>query len=349
MLNRALIRTRVLQTLYAYRHRGELSMKDSLSILNESLSKTYDLYIFLLDIVSALTHQEAELIEARRKKHLATERELNPNTRFIDNKIAQMIDNSLKIGDWAIDSNLSWREEESLLRQLLQKIYHTEAYDNYMNSPVGIEYDKVFWSDTLKKIVFTDENLAEYIESKSIYWDNELNNVEKIESENAIEDLDKIDEIIEEAKSNNTYSSQKLINSPTETIKDFVIKTIKKLEDTPNIDTYLLPMYKDRDDENLANILLRNAIMNFDEYMLLIEKHLSSAWDKDRLADLDIIIMILAITEFYYLPLVPTTITINEYVELAKSYSTAKSSSFVNGILDAIANDLKNEKKILKN
>jgi N utilization substance protein B len=132
---------------------------------------------------------------------------------------------------------------------------------------------------------------------------------------------------------------------------DFVIsvinKTLKKFTEHSSASTGLMPLFKDEDDREFAKDLFRKAIINHDELQVLVKSH-SNNWDLERIAFMDILIMQLAITEFLYFPSIPTKVTMNEYIELSKFYSTEKSRNFINGILDKTLKDLKKEDKVQK-
>lgn len=347
MINRTLIRTRALQSLYAHCHRGEMSVNDSLKTFGISLDRTYDLYMFFLGLIPALTDKEAELVEIRKSKHLAKDYELNPNMRFVNNELSSILQKSVKINKWNDEKGLYWNDD--IIRHLLRLIHESDMINEYMNSEYSLAKDVDFFTEILKKIVYKDEELAGYLESKSIYWDDELYYIEKMDCDEDNIDIDKIDEIITRCREENRYSSERLVSSSVEVVKDFVVKTIRKIDSGSDVDSYIIPMYKDQDDERFGVHLLRQAIINYNEYLKLIENHLSNQWDKERLPDMDVAIMILAITEFLHFPNIPVSVTINEYVELSKCYSTPKSSIFVNGVIDSVANYLKKERKILKN
>ena len=106
-------------------------------------------------------------------------------------------------------------------------------------------------------------------------------------------------------------------------------------------------MFKDEEDRLFAQNLLRKSIINHEELRDLIKEH-SSNWDIERIAFMDILIMQLALTEFLYFPSIPTKVSMNEYIELSKFYSTEKSRNFINGILDKTLKDLKNTDKVNK-
>lgn len=136
-------------------------------------------------------------------------------------------------------------------------------------------------------------------------------------------------------------------NDDIEFVISIITKTIKKFNEFSDSDQRLMPMYKDEEDKVFAKELLRKSIINHDELHALIKVH-SSNWDVERIAFMDILMMQLAITEFLYFPSIPTKVTMNEYIELSKYYSTEKSRNFINGILDKTLKDLKKEGKISK-
>jgi N utilization substance protein B len=127
-----------------------------------------------------------------------------------------------------------------------------------------------------------------------------------------------------------------------------VLKTIKQFSEQNGDNQPLLPMFKDEEDKQFALKLLDETILNEKKYRELIEKH-TQKWDFDRIAFMDMIIMQVAVAELYTCESIPTSVTLNEFIDIAKSYSTPKSGTFVNGILDAIANEAKKEHIILKN
>jgi len=136
-------------------------------------------------------------------------------------------------------------------------------------------------------------------------------------------------------------------NDDLEFVISMVIKSIGKLKPTTNKTTQLLPLFKDEEDLEFTKSLFRKAVLNTKEHREIITKHLRN-WDLDRVAFIDVLIMELALTEFIYFPSIPTKVSLNEYIDLARFYSTDKSRTFINGILDKILKNLKDDGKILK-
>lgn len=150
---------------------------------------------------------------------------------------------------------------------------------------------------------------------------------------------EELDELLEE---------QSLYWNDDKAIVDtFVLKTIKRFEPENGAEQELMPEYKDEEDKEFARKLFRNAIANAEAYRKMMESNAKN-WDMERFAFMDILIMQVALAEICSFPTIPTTVSLNEYVEVAKMYSTPKSGGFINGMLDNIVNQLKKENKLNK-
>ena len=137
-------------------------------------------------------------------------------------------------------------------------------------------------------------------------------------------------------------------NDDKEIVDTFVLKTIKRFEEKNGSKQELLPEFKDDEDQEFARRLFRRAILNADYYRQLISENTKN-WELDRVAFMDVVIMQIALAEILSFPNIPVSVSLNEYVEIAKVYSTPRSGSFINGTLDGIVNMLKNENKLTKN
>lgn len=347
MINRLLIRTRAFQVAYAHYHRDEQKLSVAEKDLRLSLDRTYDLYKYLLWLPVALTERLEELVEIRRKKHFATDAERNPNTRLLANRLTAMIADSQELSTWYSDFGLNWSNESTLLKNLVEKIEQSDLYAQYLASEDGFEADQTFWVGAFHHIIAQDDTLAEYLEKQSLYWDDELANVEKIECEER-PDWDQIETATEAARGTDAYTRVRLELGHVEVVKDFVLKSLKRATADEPFDTVVLPQYKDEEDETFAIHLLRQTLVGHERLSALIDSHVSESWQSERLADTDTLIIQLATSEFLHFPAIPVQVTINEYVEIAKHYSPPKSSAFINAILDAIAKTLRAEGKILK-
>jgi N utilization substance protein B len=136
-------------------------------------------------------------------------------------------------------------------------------------------------------------------------------------------------------------------NNDVEIVQTFVMKTIKRFSPENGDSQPLLPMFKDNGDREYALKLLHNSILDEKTYRELIGKH-TEKWDFDRIAFMDLIIMQVALAEIFTFESIPTSVSLNEYIEIAKSYSTVRSGTFINGILDAVVQEARKEKRIFK-
>lgn len=136
-------------------------------------------------------------------------------------------------------------------------------------------------------------------------------------------------------------------NDDLDFVVSMILKTFKKFKEFSDDHQSLLPMYKDEEDRQFAKDLYRKVVLNHSDNVVLIKQHTVN-WDIERIAFIDNLILELALSEFLYFPSIPTKVTMNEYIELSKYYSTEKSRNFINGILDKALKDLKKENKILK-
>ena len=307
MISRRIIRTKVLQVLYAYYSSEERSMNNTEKELFFCIHKSYDLYHYLLALVIEIADYAENRIELKQNKRLPTQEDLNPNTKFVTNLFIQQLRTNRQLTAYLNQTKLSWVNHPELIRELYLIMTESEMYESYINSEVrSYMDDRKFIEKMFNKIFLVSEEICEVLEEQSIYWNDDI-----------------------------------------EFVISVIIKTIKRFNEFTDSDQRLMPLYKDDEDRVFAKDLLRKSIINHDEIQTLIKVH-SSNWDVDRIAFMDILMMQLAITEFLYFPSIPTKVTMNEYIELSKFYSTEKSRNFINGILDKTLKDLKKEGKINK-
>lgn len=307
MVNRILIRIKVLQIIYSFYQSGNNDLKVAEKELLFSLKKSYDLYFYFLLLIVQTTHLHSRILEARKNRYLPTNEDLHPNTRFVDNRLAKQIEENETFQKYISEQSISWDNDEDFIQMVLDLILSSEIYKDYLANPNDCyDTDKEFWRAVFKKIVCSNEAIDEYLQDKSIYWNDDI----------AI-------------------------------IETFLLKTIKQFEEDNKHTQPLLPMFKNLDDQSFAIKLFRQSLLKGDEYRGRIEKHLKN-WESERIAQMDLLIMQVALAEIMNFPTIPTNVTLNEYIDIAKYYSTPKSGPFINGILDAVVNELKKEKLLLK-
>ncbi len=302
MINRILIRIIVVQVLYSHLINKDDTLETTKARLKDSLDKAYELYYYLLTLPIELTKLQERRIEAAKGKYMPSEEEMNPNMRFVDNSFVNSLMLSQPLQEMVKAFSLTWNEDEVYLRLILDKILKSDIYEEYMTKESVSDNDDIeFWRQVMKKVVLPDEDLAELLESKSVYWNDDI-----------------------------------------DIVGTFVVKTIKRFASDEEMP--FLPQYKDEEDAQFAELLFVNAVKNKERYMELIDKFVKkSSWDTERLAFMDVVILYVALAELEKVPSVPAVVTINEFVEMAKCYSTPNSGQFINGILYSIIKHLKNE------
>ena len=308
MINRVLIRLKIVQIVYAFYQNGGKNLDTAEKELFFSLSKAYDMYNYLLLLMVEITKQAERKQSAAKNKLLPTAEELYPNTKFVDNRFIAQLEMNKQLLEFSETQKKTWENEAEFVKGLCEKIMDSDIYKEYMASETSsYEEDRELWRKIYKRIIFNNDELDQVLEDQSLYW-----------------------------------------NDDKEIVDTFVLKTIKRFDEKNGAKQELLPEFKDEDDQDFARRLFRRTILNADYYRHLISENTRN-WDLDRVAFMDVIIMQIALAEILSFPNIPVSVTLNEYVEIAKLYSTPKSGSFINGTLDGIVNVLKKENKLTKN
>lgn len=281
--------------------------------LDFSLDKAYDLYNGLLLLAPEITRAQEERLERAKEKFYPTDEDLHPNLRFVENKFVSSLRDNESFAASIDERKLSWDTEVALIENLRALVTSSDEYKTYMARPgeTTFEQDADLWRNLFKNIILPSDDLAEALESKSIFWNDDIH-----------------------------------------VMGTFVLKTIRRFAQSRNngADINLLPQYKDDEDRRFGPDLFMAAVRNYEEYRTLIEKFVNTTrWDADRLAFMDIVIMVAAIAEIMAYPAIPIAVTLNEYIEIANAYSTPRSGAFINGILYSVINHLREEGRLVKN
>lgn len=306
MINRKLIRVKIVQLTYAYYQNGHHNMDTAEKELLFSLSKAYDLYNYLLGLIVAITQEERRRVDiaTRRAEREGTE---TPSQRFAFNKFATQLEENKQLNLFMEDKKMSWENDVEAVRKLCDQIEQSPLYQEYMMSDAeDYETDRELWRRIYRTLIQGNEDLDAILEEKSLYW-----------------------------------------NDDKEIVDTFVLKTIKRFDPANKADQELLPEYDDTEDREYALKLFRSTILNADTYQRYMSET-SRNWNFSRLAYMDVVLMQIAIAEMLTFPNMPISVTINEYVDLAKLYSTPKSGGYINGMLDAIARHLVDTGRLLK-
>lgn len=308
MINRVLIRLKIVQIVYAYYQNGGKNLDTAEKELFFSLSKAYDLYNYLLLLMVEVTKQANKRLNAAKNKLVPTKEELFPNTKFVENRFIAQLEVNKQLLEFSNNQKKTWENEADFVKTLCDKILESDIYKEYMASETSsYEEDRELWRKLYKNIIFNNIELDQVLEDQSLYW-----------------------------------------NDDKEIVDTFVLKTIKRFDEKNGAKQELLPEFKDEEVQDFARRLFRRTILNADYYRHLISENTKN-WDLDRVAFMDVVIMQIALAEILSFPNIPVSVSLNEYVEIAKLYSTPKSGGFINGTLDGIVNSLKKENKLTKN
>ena len=306
MINREIIRIKIVQLTYAYYQNGSKNIESAEKELFFSLSKAYDLYHHLLGLIVAVTKESRrrlEVLQAKAKR----EGTADPSQKFSYNRFALQLENNKQLCDFMETQKHTWADEPEFIGHLFEQIEQSQIYKEYMESEEDdYALDRELWRKLYRTLIQENEDIDSIIEEQSLYW-----------------------------------------NDDKEIVDTFVLKTIKRFEEKNSASQELLPEYDSEEEKDYARKLFRAAILNADEYQRFMSET-SRNWDFSRLAYMDVIIMQIAIAEMINFPSIPISVTINEFVELSKFYSTPRSAGYINGMLDAIAHHLVKTGKLLK-
>ena len=306
MINREIIRIKIVQLTYAYYQNGNKNIDTAEKELFFSLSKAYDLYNQLLALIVAITKESRrrlEVLQAKAQREGLPE----PSQKFAYNRFALQLENNRQLAEFLETQNRSWAEYPEFIGKLFEQIEQSHTFKDYLES-TNDDYasDRELWRRIYRTLIQENEDLDQLLEEQSLYW-----------------------------------------NDDKEVVDTFVIKTIKRFDEKNGDKQELLPEYDSEEEKDYARKLFRATILNGDEYQRMMTEA-SHNWDFSRLAYMDVIIMQIAIAEMLTFPSIPVSVTINEFVDLAKLYSTPRSSAYINGMLDAIARHLIKTGRLLK-
>lgn len=301
MLNRRQLRIKVLQILYGWYQSDTHDLVKTEKELLFSVNKIYDLYIYYLAIFNELVHLSNIRIEERKNKKLPSPEDLNPNLKFIHNRVFEVINKNSELKREINNRKISWQNEQDLMKKIIQQITNSEFYEAYMTTRDSVlSQDKEFVIKIFTDFIANNELLIHHLEEKSIFW---------------IDDMD--------------------------LVCASVIKTIQGISESSDETMPLLPLYKDEaGDKQFIVELFRSTAKNDAENEKLISVKAEN-WENERIATMDLILMKMALSEVRSFPSIPVKVTLNEYIEISKFYSTPKSNSFINGILDKAFAEMK--------
>lgn len=307
MITRRLLRIKILQIVFSYYYSGGKTLDKSEKELFFSVNKFYDLYHQLLRLMVELRKYAEHRIEIAASKKAPTHQDLNPNRKFVDNKVIRQLEHNESLNRYLSAKKIGWSNDQDFIKKFYNHMIETETYQNYMESEENSYND----DKSLIIRIYTDlladfDLLFQLLEEQSIYWNDEV-----------------------------------------ELVISYIVQTLEAFDESEPGGKELFPLFRKEEDRDFTKQLLRKTILTFNDYDDLIKEH-SKNWDLERIAFMDIVIMKMAITEMIYFPSIPTKVSLDEYIEIAKYYSTEKSNVFINGVLDKVIEHLRSENKIQK-
>lgn len=303
MLNRRILRIKAFKVIYGYAVKGGMSLDDALAELDKSCEATRDLYLFMLAIISPLTKVARERIESARSKFNPTSEEANPNCKFADNALAKYFDNDPDFQKIVAKKKLSWEQYDILLKKVLDSVVTKDYYQKYMSRPeTSLKEDAALFIRIFEEEFVDMEELEHILEDISMYWIDDL-----------AYSLTHCCRTLKEVGKGQSWRLPELYQS------DMMRKQRPEM-----------PVESDRD---FVRKLLKNAFAGYEKYFEAVTKEVPD-WDSDRLFSTDMALIALGMAEAQNFPQIPLKVTLNEYIEISKYYSSPKSRGFVNGLLD---------------
>lgn len=301
MLNRRILRIKAFKVLYSYAENQSMTLAEAESLLEASCEATRSLYLFMLDIIPYLTAEARTRIENAKKKFNPTEEERNPNLKFTRNLISPLLEQDPDFQKIISRRKLSWDSYDALVRSVYDSICTKDYFKEYMASPESsLAEDASLFIRIFEEEFVDNDELAKILEDMSILWCDDL----------AYSLTTCCDTLKSLAKGYRwslppLYRSEMDLSKNAESDKAFIYK------------------------------LLRTSFACFGKYAPLVAGN-TTQWEKDRLFTVDTVLIVMGLSEAKAFPAMPLRVTINEYVEISKFYSTPKSRSFVNGLLDRL-------------
>lgn len=290
-----------MQALYGFFQSDSQDLAKAERELFKGIDKIYDLYIYQLSFLLELRHVASVLMEDAKNKRLPTKEDLDPNLKFIENKFIAQLAENIHLQREMNNRRINWNNEFEFVKKVYNIIKTSDEFGKYMNVA-----DNSYTTDRDFIADIFKEYIADYELINHIYEEKNLH-----------------------------WGDDIYIVNP------MIVKTIESFKENSSPDYRLLPLYKDeKEDEEFIKDLFRQTILKADETEKLIGDKTQN-WEVERIAMMDVLLMKMAITEILHFSNIPVKVTLNEFIEISKMYSTPKSKIFINGILDKLLVDFK--------
>lgn len=305
MLSRRLLRIKVAKNLYAHLKSGSTNLMVSEKNLIASIDKAYDLYLQMMSLIVDVARYAENRIEIAKQKKLPTYEDLNPNRRFVDNAIVNLLTNAESVSDAIATRKLSWSHYPDTVKEVYNRMIESDYYKSYMSASICTFTDDKKFVEAFYTSLEEDEALANTLDEISLLWNDDL-----------------------------SFALY------------MVIRTVSSIKQS-HTDIKLLPKFKSEEDLDFACTLFRKSLVQYDDNQDIVDKYTSN-WDVERIAFMDNLIISIAIAELTNFDSIPVKVTLDEWIDIAKYYSSPTSSNFVNGVLDKIVAELTESGRIKK-
>lgn len=307
MVSRHFLRIKTMQALYAYNANPKASVTAAEADLLKSVHGCYELFLWLFALLPEISFYRTKKLESLKEKYNPTAEDLNPNTKFVDNKVIRQIETNKELQHLWPKYHILWEDDTDLIAKLFRQIEQLPEYEAYMSTRENdYQEDKKFVLTVIEKVFADNDLLHWFLGEKNTHWINDYDEAMMMLYQN---------------------------------VRDF--------KETKGDECKIETLFKSADDEAFCRQLFRKTVEHEDEYTQMIEEKLQN-WELERVINLDVLLMRMALTELLEFPLVPIKVTLNEYIEIAKWYSSEKSKVFINGILDRLIVDLRDSGRLVK-
>ena len=301
MINRELIRLKVVQIVYGAHFNAFADSDKVWEELEKSLQQSYDLYHYLLKFLIDLRRVAEKQVEAGIQRWHRVGLGDEPSRRFIDGAFIRQLEDNEQLCAYCANEKWTWMDHEQYLMRTYQKVLASDYYQKYMALPSPTYKDhRQVWYDLYVDCVCNNDFIDSVLEDRGLFWNDD-----------------------------------KFI------VDSFALRTIQSFREANGEAQPLLAQYRDSADREFARTLLLSAVKGEAAYADIIAAHLQPGWGMERIARMDSVIMLVALAEICNCPDIPLRVTINEYIEIAKTYSTPQSGRYINGMLDAMARTLR--------
>ena len=305
MLSRRLLRIKVAKNLYAHLKSGSTNLMVSEKNLIASIDKAYDLYLQMMSLIVDVARYAENRIEIAKQKKLPTYEDLNPNRRFVDNAVINLLTNAESVSDAIATRKLSWSHYPDTVKDIYNRMIESDYYKSYMSASICTFTDDKKFVEAFYTSLEEDEALANTLDEISLLWNDDL-----------------------------SFALY------------MVIRTVSSIKQS-HTDIKLLPKFKSEEDLDFACTLFRKSLVQYEDNQDIVDKYTSN-WDVERIAFMDNLIISIAIAELTNFDSIPVKVTLDEWIDIAKYYSSPTSSNFVNGVLDKIVAELTESGRIKK-